>query len=108
MLTPKEIDIAIHKGCWTFEVDYHDRTDSVVLSGDGVDDLDHVDSLMMTFRRATFKLNIGQASDSYRVVDRADIAAMRQRFVEVWGELDKPEYVEQDQYALFVRWDGLH
>lgn len=91
-LTTAEIELSARHGNWKFEVynrlDPH--IDSAVGPGDGVDDLDRlVDRLARFPTTAVYLIDPLPQSTLKRQVSATDLTAIRDRFVELYGEVDK-------------------
>lgn len=78
------------KANWYVDCDFHDRSDTVVYSGDGVDDLDQLLHVIDRNPKMTMTIDVGQTHSIYLPVVRADIVALRAAYVAVWGETPKP------------------
>ena len=80
------------KACWYVDCDFRDNADSCVLTGDGVDDLDQLLRIIDTNPHMRMTLDVGQTNSIYRPVVREDIVALREAYVAVWGETNKPAF----------------
>lgn len=66
----------------------HTAQTTVVMPGDGMEDLDRVLDWMDRNRRGTVRL-ISRNSGRY-TVSKADVSKMREMFIEKYGEVNKP------------------
>ena len=78
------------QGSWRFDCDYHDRADSVVHHGDGVDDLDQMLDIIDRNPKMTFTLDTGKLFSAYTPAVRADVVRLRELYVGYWGETETP------------------
>lgn len=94
-MTYQEQRNVAQKACFYFDVYFGQNTgDSVVVTGDGVDDLDRLISRMSTesVRDAKFLCDVSMSNDSqYRPCDLEDVQAIRAHYVSFYGESDKPD-----------------
>lgn len=80
------------KACWYVDCNFHDRADTVVYSGDGVDDLDQLLDAIDAHPKLTMTMDVGFTNSVYRPVVRDDIVALRAAYVVAWGESNKPAF----------------
>jgi hypothetical protein len=72
--------------------------DSVIFTGDGVDDLDAlIDRLTTAFAtpggvgvRSRFQVDVGSTTSSWKPFDLDDVRGIRDQYVEHYGEVNKP------------------
>lgn len=78
---------------WKFDVDFKDLRDTVTYTGDGVDDLDHLIGRLEGpfFQQPKIYCDVGKLFSSYVLVTVDDVRALRQRYIEVNGTVDKPQ-----------------
>lgn len=67
-----------------------DRIDYTTFSGDGVDDIDSVLRLFDRCPHAELTLDVGESDASIVTASRDDIQALRDAYVLVYGEVNKP------------------
>ena len=89
LLTVAQQGTIARKAFWYFECDVK-LQDSVVFTGDGVDDLDKVYAFMGSYPRGRFSVDMGNQYSVYRRVDREDVAGIRAQYVTYYGEVSKP------------------
>ncbi len=92
------------RGSWFFDVYFGQGTgDSVVYTGDGVDDLNRLLSAWYsgTLKGATMRCDVSPSSYSeYRLCDHEDVMAIRGYFMGWYGTVAKPDaYVERTSVA---------
>jgi hypothetical protein len=79
---------------WYFDVYFGQNTgDSVVFSGDGVDDLDRLIATVAagTNRGGKMVCDVGVNYSSYRPCDLEDVQAIRTLFIGWYGTVAKPD-----------------
>lgn len=77
--------------------------ESCIYTGDGVDDLDRLSSLIASGTNvgATFVVDVGSQYSSYRPFDLEDIAAIRAQYVSFYGNVNKPNaYTSEPPVAI--------
>jgi hypothetical protein len=79
--------------CWKFDVDFKDLRDSVVFEGSGVSDLNRLIATLEgpAVLRPKVLCDVGKLFSSYVIVSVDDVYALRQRYIEVYGTVDKPQ-----------------
>jgi hypothetical protein len=99
-LTQEQINFQAQKGSWYVEIDNRravDGGDVYVVTGDGVDDLNRLLSLMPTLRVATFRIDTGIQYDNWQSCTVADIQAIRSAFIGYYGTVSKPGFPVGDR-----------
>ena len=104
MITQAEIDYLAQKAQWHVDCDlkrnrgrYNPSHDSpVVITGDGVDDLDRLLSMMPLYPNGRFTIDVGRTESAYREVGITDIQALRTAYIAFWGTVSKPPPVEDN------------
>lgn len=104
-LTVNEQRLVAQKANWYFDVFMGLNTgDSVVYTGDGVDDLDHLITVLAagTGRSARFVCDVSPGNYSvYRAFDMDDLQAIRGYFIGWYGTVNKPDaYTQTASVAL--------
>jgi len=94
-LTQQQIQYVAQRASWYVEFDYHNITadnqgDPVVLTGDGVDDLDNLLIRIDTNPGCRMKMDVGRQYSSFQPCTRADIVNLRHFFIEYYGTVNKP------------------
>lgn len=93
LLTQAEINTQAQRACWYIEADYRNINipgDPFIITGDGVDDLDRLISLMPIYPNARWMINVGQQFEAYKACDREDIIAIRTAYIAYYGNVNKP------------------
>lgn len=93
LLTDAQIDRLAQAASWKFDVDFKDyRTDSVVSTGDGVDDLDKlIVQLSGTFViQPRILCDVGSTFSDWRKANVDDVTALKARYIEYYGTVSKP------------------
>lgn len=92
ILTTEQQEAIARKGYWNFEF-YAGlgSQDSVTLPGDGVDDLDQLLArLEIPLARQNYlKVDVGSQEPAFRFCNRADVLAIRNAFVALYGEANR-------------------
>jgi hypothetical protein len=104
-LTQEQINFQAKKASWYVEIDNRravDGGDVYVVTGDGVNDLDRLLSLMPTLRVATFRIDTGVQYDNWQSCTVADIRAIRTAFIEFYGTVSKPGFPVGDRKYMEV------
>lgn len=99
-LTQEQINTQAKKASWYVEIDNRravDGGDVYVVTGDGVDDLNRLLSLMPTLRVATFRIDTGVHNDAWVSCNIADIQAIKTAFIEFYGTVSKPGFPPFDR-----------
>jgi hypothetical protein len=91
LLTPEEINFVAQKAQWYFDVQTQPFSgeNSVIITGDGVDDLDRMLSLFDIHHRMVVTVDVGRGSSDHRPCSLSDIQAIRAAFVGFHGEVDR-------------------
>jgi len=94
LLTDSEQRIVAQGANWYFDVYMGQNTgDSVIFTGDGVDDLDRLISVIANGTQRGFKMvcNVSPGNySSYRAADIEDVQAIRTLFTGWYGTVAKP------------------
>jgi hypothetical protein len=99
-LTQDEIDYQAKKASWYVEIDNRravDGGDVYVVTGNGVNDLDRLLSLMPTMPVARFQIDVGTQYSDWRACNLADIQALRTSFIECYGTVNRPGWPVADR-----------
>lgn len=70
--------------------------DSVVITGDGVDDIDRLLALMAGYPNGRFAVDVGRVESAYRPFTIEDAHALRTAYIKFWGTVSKPFLPEDD------------
>jgi hypothetical protein len=112
LLTQVQVDYQARKANWYVSVDYNDVNvpgDPFIVTGDGVDDLDRLITLMPIYRRGKYFIDIGTVVEQFVPCDVEDIMAIRLAYIAYYGNVNKPgppvphpeaEEVELDDVAV--------
>lgn len=70
-------------------------------TGDGVPDLDKLITIMAagTQRYATFMADVGSQYSIYRPFDLEDLVSIRQMFIEIYGDVSRPNVYTREPPA---------
>jgi hypothetical protein len=110
-LTSEDQKSIARRASWFFDCDFgKDGSDSVVYTGDGVDDLDALISRMEFAYshsgigvKAKFLADTGSAYSSWKPFDIDDLKAIRGYYAQDYGPTDKPDaYASQGGSAIEV------
>lgn len=89
-----QLQALVDKANFWFEVDLGDNSDSYVVVGDGVDDLEQVIELYDRYPLSIKMLvDVGTITFAPVPIVRADVVAMRILFITKYGNVDKAAYV---------------
>jgi hypothetical protein len=97
-LNPEDLKLLAMKACWYFDCYFGMNTDdSVVITGDGVDDLDsliaRLEAAIQTGSigvHARFLCDLGSFTSDWRPFDLEDVYALRAYYIEIYGNVNKP------------------
>lgn len=93
-LTQADINTVAQRANFFFNVywAYHTFEESVVYTGDGVDDLDRLISQMAagTMPTAQFQVDVGSQYSIYKPFDLQDLIAIRTAYIAYYGNVNKP------------------
>jgi hypothetical protein len=79
-----------------FDVNLHDGSDSYFISGDGVDDLDKVITIMQRGPPyATLLLDVSPIDTSFLAATLQDVQRLRIAYIATWGTVNKPDYYDE-------------
>jgi hypothetical protein len=98
LLTADEQKAMARKAQWSFDCYFGLNTqDSVVFTGDGVEDLDNLIARLQfavsnhgTGVNSRFQADVGTQYSVYRPFDIEDVRAVRSYYVAIYGVVDKP------------------
>ncbi len=91
-LTAAHLDRLARQAHWSFDVKTYDTVDTVVMRGDGVDDLDQLLALIDRHApRIKVLVDVGVQHSDFRLSGRADVVALRAKYVEIHGEVTSPQ-----------------
>lgn len=97
-LLQTDIDAVAQRASFFFNVywAYHTFDEAVVYTGDGVDDLDRLISMMAagTNRSSQFSVDVGSQYSIYKPFDLEDLVAIRAAYVAKYGNVNKPDAYE--------------
>lgn len=97
-LTDAQLTLLAKQAAWKFDLGIKDArnfNDSVVYTGDGVDDLDKlIDRLSVLNGNTAYRLqvDIGSLFSSYVTVAFSDVVALRAKYISIFGTVSKPPY----------------
>lgn len=94
LMTVPEQRLVAQGANWYFDVYMGQNTgDSVVFTGDGVDDLDRLIAVVANGTQRGFKMvcDVGRNYSSYRPCDIEDVQAIRTLFIGWYGTVSKPD-----------------
>ena len=97
LLPDAQIDRLAQSASWKFDVDYKDyRTDPVVFTGDGVDDLDKlIVQLSGTFIiQPKVLCDVGSTFSDWRIANVDDVIALKAKYITYYGTVAKPPIME--------------
>lgn len=90
-LSDDDLDRLARAAHWRFDCFLYDRGDSVVMAGDGVDDLDRLlDLIDRHAPRIKVLVDVGVQSGDHRLSGRADVVNLRAKYVEIHGAINNP------------------
>ena len=98
-LTDAQLTLLAKQASWKFDLGIKDArnfNDSVVYTGDGVDDLDGLISRLQSLNGNTayrLQVDIGSLFSSYVTVSLDDVVALRSKYISIFGTVNKPPYV---------------
>lgn len=98
VLTSAQLNYLAKTASWKFDVaikDARNANDSVVYTGDGVDDLNGLISRLENMNGNTnykVSVDVGSLFSNYVLVTLDDIYALRQTYISVFGTVTKPGY----------------
>lgn len=102
-LTQAQIDYLAQRGTWVIFGDLKLAMrnqqfggDETAYPGDGVDDLDSIQTLMDGFPHGKFIADVGKFEGVYVAVGTDDVIALRERYIEIWGTANKPPFWNTD------------
>jgi hypothetical protein len=93
LLTQAQINYQAQKANWYVSVDYRNVNvggDPFIITGDGVDDLDRLISLMPIYPNGRFFIDIGTVTEQFVPCDVDDIIAIRTAYIGYYGRVNKP------------------
>ena len=98
LLTPEQHRDIARRAIWYFDCYFGALSgDSVVFTGDGVDDLDRlIERLAANLvnnhaRGQKFVCDVGVTYSVYRPFDIEDVVAIRSHYIDYYGNVDKPD-----------------
>lgn len=106
LLTQEQIEYQAQKASWYVEVNTRDLNfgsgDGYIVTGDGVEDLDRLISLMPIYPNGQFSIDVGTQYSSFRPCDIEDIQAIRAAYIEFYGTVNKPGFppVQSEAFEL--------
>jgi len=112
MLSSEQIIYLATRGSWLINAELRqaplDRElgqgDCSVYAGQGVADFNTVERLMNQFPWGRFSVDVG-GPDSFSVyiyIGTNDIGALRQKYIEIWGTVNRPPYWRNDVQTVMV------
>ncbi len=90
LLTEAELTHLVNTLAWRFDCELFDNSDSVTITGDGVDDIDQLIGIIDRHRKIRMLVNVGFITPDYKVANRVDIVNMRAVYVSIYGEVNNP------------------
>lgn len=109
-LTASDVRDIARRANWFFDVNQDCQTqDWVVYTGDGIDDLDRLISLIASGTHANFRMTVdtGIEYSSYKPCDLEDVQAIRTAFVDFYGTVAKPNAYEPLKASGFEIYSGV-
>lgn len=100
-LTIEQLAYLAGVASWKFDVSFKNERgadDAVVFTGDGVDDLtaliNRLEGMTTTngYSRVKVICDTGKLFSNYVPVTVDDVYALRQKYIETWGTVNKPDY----------------
>lgn len=102
-ITQAQAEYLARKAHWYFDVQFPQtgfNGDSVVYTGDGIDDLNRFRDLMASQPKAKYLVDVGTLTSSWQVLVLSDVDAMRTAYVSFYGSTSKPPLAEYDSAAF--------
>lgn len=94
-LTQDQINYQAAKASWYVDYKWNSvfvTGDSVVFTGDGVDDLDRLIAVMESNPRGTALMDTGTLTSSWVPCTVADIQALKTAYIAYWGTVNEPTF----------------
>lgn len=97
LLTPDQQQAIARRAQWYFDCYFGPPSDSVVFTGDGVDDLDSLIDRLNTNaqynrdRSQRFMCDVGTQYSDWRPFDIEDVYAIRYYFISFYGNVNRPD-----------------
>jgi len=103
LLNPADQQAIARRAIWYFDCFFGlNNDDSVVFTGDGIDDLDGLINRLQfavlhngTNIRSRFVTDIGTQYSVYRPFDLDDVRAIRQFYLDFYGNVNKPPVLDR-------------
>jgi len=101
VLTIEQLTYLAQSAQWKFDVSFKNERgadDAVVFTGDGVDDLtaliNRLEGMTATngYSRVKMLCDTGKLFSNYVITTVDDVYALRQKYIETWGTVNKPDY----------------
>lgn len=103
MIEQSDINRLAAAASWYFDCQLGDRNDTVVITGDGVDDLDKLLARIDGNPRLTMVLDVGLDTSQWETATRADVVRLRAAYVAAWGAEPKPPVWNDDGASLLAQ-----
>ena len=107
LLTPEQHRAIAQRAQWYFDCYFGPPGDSVVFTGDGVDDLDRLISRLNANAQDNrqlsqrFQCDVGTQYSAYRNFDIEDVVAIREQYIAFYGDVNKPNvYMNGSNFAF--------
>ena len=91
-LTNEQLITLAQKAQWYFDCDYHDGSDVVTFTGDGVGDLDQLIARLFSpvYNRITITCLLGDNWDDRVPCNKYDVVNLRWFYIQIQGQVNKP------------------
>lgn len=109
-LSAAQIEFLATRGNWLINADWRvaplgpqvGNGDDVVFPGQGVPDLDYVQSLMDKYQWARFSVDVGGPDSfaEYVYLGTNDMIFWREAFIRHWGTVSRPQYWSNDRQQI--------
>lgn len=107
LLTPEQHKAIAQRAQWYFDCYFGPPGDSVVFTGDGVEDLDQLISRLNANAQYNLQLNqrfmcdVGTQYSDWRNFDIEDVYAIRQQFLDYYGDVNRPDVYQNGSNTAF-------
>jgi hypothetical protein len=97
LLTPAQQQAIARRAQWYFDCYFGPPADSVVFTGDGVEDLDSLisrlnnNAMYNNSRAQRFMCDVGTQYSDWRPFDIEDVYAIRYYFISYYGNVNRPD-----------------
>ena len=94
-LTLDQINFQAQKASWYIDYNWNNWNiggDTVVYTGDGVDDLDRVIAVMQSNPNGIALIDTGTLTSSWQPCTLADVQGIRTAYIAYWGTVNEPGF----------------